>query len=80
MTRLASRLTSVEARLRPRSRTQGPTTVFLYDELEPCMTHPRCDLEIATGLHLAGVIHLSFDSERSPLPGAAARPTVPAMS
>jgi hypothetical protein len=32
------------------------------DELVPCADHPRCEVEVATGIHHTGVLHLSFDA------------------
>lgn len=60
--RLPNRLTRVEDRLRPPA---GPTVlrVFLPEELVPCTQHPACDVELETGNHHRGVIHLDFGGD-----------------
>jgi len=39
--------------------------VFWPEQLIPCREHPRCDVELETGAHHAGVIHLSVKGPAS---------------
>jgi hypothetical protein len=56
---VASRL----RRLEQQSHVAGSQTVRLFwpAQLMPCSEHPGCDIEVQTGAHHRGVIHLSFE-------------------
>ena len=60
MTRLAVRLTRIEADLRRRRPLPESFTICWDDELVPCPEHPQCGVEPDSGKHHAGVIRLSF--------------------
>lgn len=55
---LTARLGKLETKLSLRS--QGVVRVYWDDELQRCVVHTHCDVEIATGEHHQNVIHLSF--------------------
>ena len=58
--RLDRRLTLLERHMSERTGAWVPPRLFWHDELVPCNEHLGCDIEIATGEHHAGVIHLTF--------------------
>ena len=64
MSRLASRLVTVEWALRPRGQV---TTIEVYwhDELVKCELHPACGVEVTSGKHHRDLIRLGFFDEPS---------------
>ena len=63
MTAVASRLRRLEEQSRA---VPSPTVrVFWPEQLRSCDEHPGCDIEIETGAHHQGVLHLSFEGRQS---------------
>ena len=60
----ATSLKRIERLLETRAALKRPLKVLWHDALVPCAQHPRCDIEVATGEHHQGVIHLSFGGQR----------------
>jgi hypothetical protein len=61
MSSLKSRL----LRLEQQSLPTAPAAVrcFWYEELRACKEHPRCDIELATGMHHQDGVHLTLDGD-----------------
>ena len=59
--RLSTRLAAVEAELKGRSTEPLELILYWHDELTPCPSHPRCHVEVATGLHNADVVVLTWE-------------------
>lgn len=59
--RLSTRLARLEQRAVVR-RT-GSVKVYWENELQPCLAHRSCDIELATGEHHVGVLHLRFGGD-----------------
>ncbi len=59
--KMTARLKSVEVELLSPSRGPTGVTLFWHDEVEPCLDHSRCHVEVATGVHHHDVVVLSWE-------------------
>ena len=60
-----TRLAKLERVLRVPDSQPPSIMVFWHDERVACEEHARCDIEVATGEHHQGVIHLRFSDRGS---------------
>ena len=61
--RLDRRLNLLGRRASERTGGWVRPRIFWQDELVSCTEHLGCDIEVATGEHHLGVIHLTFGDE-----------------
>ena len=59
MSSLKSRLLRLEQR--PQPAAEAAIRCFWHWELQACTEHPRCDIELATGMHHQDGVHLTLD-------------------
>ena len=57
---IATRLKAIERQRQGADKLEVRT--FWHDELVACEKHQDCEIEVATGEHIEGVTHLSWES------------------